>query len=438
MTKDHCLMLVVFSLLVIAGTVYTKKTDFFGVKQDFGYVDVRDKAHMFWWLQYSQGYQKVPLIMWLQGGPGGSSTGFGNFEELGPYDTDLKPRNTTWLSVASLLFVDNPVGAGYSYVDSDDAFTTDVSMIAADMMVLLTSFFNNPAGKNFQETPFYIFCESYGGKMTAAISKSLNQAISAGKIKVNFKGLALGDSWISPIDSTLAWAPYILTNSIIDESGYNKINEAAQKMSNMIGKGMWKQATDQWGVVQGILERESNGVNFYNMLAWGASESGLMNKYSNLKDRMVNRMIGPLQDDKLTILMNGPIKKMLKIPEKVIWGAQSGKVFTYQAEDFMKPVVDIVDYLIQNTSLSVVVYTGQLDIIVATPGTEKWITQLGIYSSYFNSTRQPLYDPFTKLTTAFYKTVKNFSVYWILDAGHMVPLDNGNAALEMVKRVISK
>lgn len=54
------------------------------------------------------------------------------------------------LSVASLLFVDNPVGAGYSYVDSDDAFTTDVSMIAADMMVLLTSFFNNPAGKNFQ------------------------------------------------------------------------------------------------------------------------------------------------------------------------------------------------------------------------------------------------------------------------------------------------
>lgn len=71
--------------------------------------------------------------------------------------------------------------------------------------------------------------------------------------------------------------------SIIDESGYYKINEAAQKMSKMIGEGMWKQATDQWGVVQGILETESNGVNFYNMLAWGASESGLMKKYSNLK-----------------------------------------------------------------------------------------------------------------------------------------------------------
>ena len=71
--------------------------------------------------------------------------------------------------------------------------------------------------------------------------------------------------------------------SIIDENGYNKINEAAQKMSKMIGKGMWKQATDQWGVVQAILEKESNGVNFYNMLDWGASESALKKKNYNLK-----------------------------------------------------------------------------------------------------------------------------------------------------------
>jgi hypothetical protein len=60
----------------------------------------------------------------------------------------------------------------------------------------------------------------------------------------------------------------------------------------MIGKGMWKQATDQWGVVQGILERESNGVNFYNMLAWGASESGLMKKIkTNLNKKLKQILI---------------------------------------------------------------------------------------------------------------------------------------------------
>lgn len=36
---------------------------------------------------------------------GASGVGFGNFQEIGPLDTDLKPRNSTWLQKADLLFV---------------------------------------------------------------------------------------------------------------------------------------------------------------------------------------------------------------------------------------------------------------------------------------------------------------------------------------------
>ncbi len=43
---------------------------------------------------------------------------------------------------ASVLFVDNPVGTGYSYTDTEDALTKDVAMVASDMMVLLKSFFS--------------------------------------------------------------------------------------------------------------------------------------------------------------------------------------------------------------------------------------------------------------------------------------------------------
>ena len=57
---------------------------------------------MFWWLYYTtdenvKSFTEKPLIIWLQGGPGSSSTGYGNFEELGPYDMDLNPRNHTWV-----------------------------------------------------------------------------------------------------------------------------------------------------------------------------------------------------------------------------------------------------------------------------------------------------------------------------------------------------
>ena len=38
------------------------------------------------------------------------------------------------------MFVDNPVGAGYSYVDDTSLLTTDVSQIADDLIVLFTGF----------------------------------------------------------------------------------------------------------------------------------------------------------------------------------------------------------------------------------------------------------------------------------------------------------
>lgn len=76
----------------------------------------------------------------MQGGPGGSSTGFGNFQEIGPFDVMMNPRNTTWVQVANVLFVDNPVGTGYSYVDEDSAYTTNVDEIAADLFTLFDAF----------------------------------------------------------------------------------------------------------------------------------------------------------------------------------------------------------------------------------------------------------------------------------------------------------
>lgn len=45
------------------------------------------------------------------------------------------------VQAASVLFVDNPVGTGFSYTDSPDAYATDVATVASDMLVLLENFF---------------------------------------------------------------------------------------------------------------------------------------------------------------------------------------------------------------------------------------------------------------------------------------------------------
>ena len=62
-----------------------------------------------------------PIIIVFNGGPGGASLGM-NFFAMGPYVSDgtsnLFPFSEyTWAKNASLLFVDNPAGVGFSYAE---------------------------------------------------------------------------------------------------------------------------------------------------------------------------------------------------------------------------------------------------------------------------------------------------------------------------------
>lgn len=166
---------------------------------------------MFWWLHYTTAqtpqFTDRPLILWLQGGPGSSSTGYGNFEILGPLDLDLNERSFTWIKTHNVLFVDNPVGTGYSYVDHNKYLTKDNQQIARDLVELLRGFY--VAQPDFRTVPLHIFGESYGGKMAIEFAHELYTEIAGGRIESNLITVAMGDAWISPIDSTLSWAPYL-------------------------------------------------------------------------------------------------------------------------------------------------------------------------------------------------------------------------------------
>ena len=53
--------------------------------------------------------------------------------------TTLSPSQMQ-VQAANVLFVDNPVGTGYSYCDTDDAFTSNVDEIAKDLVTLFSAF----------------------------------------------------------------------------------------------------------------------------------------------------------------------------------------------------------------------------------------------------------------------------------------------------------
>ncbi|XP_002160212.1 retinoid-inducible serine carboxypeptidase [Hydra vulgaris] len=405
--------------------------------EDWGYVNIRQDAYTFWWLYSAEDVEKslsLPLVLWLQGGPGASSTGFGNFMEIGPLDSNLNPRQNTWVKISNLLFVDNPVGAGFSYVTNPDAYTRNVTQIAEDLYIFLKYFFSKKP--EFSTVPFYITCESYGGKMTSAFGVRLLEGIKNKDINCNFKGVALGDSWISPVDSVMTWGPYLYQYNLLDEKDLQTVMDISNKTAQAVLDNNFSLATDLWSETEEVISSLTDNVNVYNVLQHNAPE--LLTKSNS--NKFYNRYFAVYYQDNLSDLMNGAIRKKLRvIPDSVTWGGQSNDVFKYQSEDFMKPVIKAVDILI-SSGIKVVVYQGQLDMICDTPGAELWIKKLqwNKLESFLNQKRIPLYvKEKGSDTQGFLKKLDNFSLYYIMNAGHMVPTDNSEMALEMLQQILN-
>ncbi|KAI7756615.1 hypothetical protein M8C21_021366, partial [Ambrosia artemisiifolia] len=395
----------------------------------WGYVQVRPGAHMFWWY-YKSPYivhdpkKPWPIVLWLQGGPGSSGVGIGNFGEVGPLDRNLKPRNSTWLKKADLLFVDNPVGTGYSFVEDKELLVKNDEEAAKDLTTLLIKLFNR--NKSLQRKPLYIVAESYGGKYAVTLGLSALKAIKAGKLKLKLGGIALGNSWMSPVDFVESWAPLLKDFSRIDNSGLKTSKRLVEDIKKQIAKGQMKEATKTWGELELVIMNSSNHVDFYNIMRDDGSPPMSMTTNELSRKTMVNsytrnldslRVLPGLVED-LKPLMNGVVKKKLKIPKDVNWSEQGDVVFEYFSGDFMTPRIKEVDKLL-NAGVQVTIYNGQLDLICSTKGAEAWVEKLkwkGL-KTFLEMDRTPAFCGDDKETKAFRKSYKNFHFYWILKAG---------------------
>ncbi|XP_068200296.1 retinoid-inducible serine carboxypeptidase-like isoform X2 [Palaemon carinicauda] len=383
----------------------------------------------------------------------------------------MQNRTNAWTEQVNVLFVDNPVGTGFSYVNNTSLLAQNNSAIADDLVSFMKGFFKKVP--EFETVPLYIFAESYGGKMAVQFAQSLKKAVEAKKITCQLAGVALGDSWISPVDAVDSWGPFLYATSLVDSVGLSAIAAKSKAVADAVKAGKMDNATILWSETEELVEKLTNNVNFYNILSPPEASSS-RHEASDLKTSThephpneISRAFGPFPTTpepmpvprhsfssshieklyerhvgKMTAaldkLMNGPVKDKLKIiPKNVTWGGQSASVFEALSADFMATAVQNVESLLNNTAVKIVVYNGQLDLIVDTPGVEKWVENLK-----WAGTPQWLEAPRKAMegadgrTAAFAKSYKNFTFYWIMDAGHMVPADNSAIALKIMKEIV--
>lgn len=94
-----------------------------------------------------------------------------------------------------------------------------------------------------------------------------------------------------------------------------------------------------------------------------------------------------------------------------------------------------MEKLLNETSVEVNIITGQLDLIVATPGTIEWVNKVHWpgASGYAESERK--FMGVNNVLEGYYKKHNKLAVFWINRAGHMVPADNPGAMDWILQRV---
>lgn len=179
----------------------------YGESQWIGTVNVREGRDLFYWYFDSRNDpDNDPLILWINGGPGTSSM-MGLFTEMGPCwlnpnTTKAQPNPWSWNNNASVLFLDQPAGAGLSHLASGFAVPSSDQDAAKDFLQFLNIFFTDifPEKKTRR---MHIAAESYGGHYGPIYIKHVLDSQRQG---------------LTSFEGNLA--SLILINSLIDWYGY--------------------------------------------------------------------------------------------------------------------------------------------------------------------------------------------------------------------------
>ena len=179
---------------------------------DAGYVSVNGGAHnLFYWMFESRSSpQTDPLILWLSGGPGCSSS-LALFGENGPLsvnsDLSLNVNPYSWTSNATVVWVDSPVGTGFSHgvgLDhNEDAVAADLTEFVQGFMVRYPQ---------YASLDFYVYGESYAGHYVPVAAKSIMDNLAG---SVRLKGAAIGNGLTNPMVQYEYYAPFAHAHGLV-------------------------------------------------------------------------------------------------------------------------------------------------------------------------------------------------------------------------------
>jgi len=198
-----------------------------------GYVTVdptAGRALFYYFVESPQNSSTKPLVLWLNGGPGCSSLGYGAMEELGPFRVNsdgntLYKNDYAWNNEANVLFLESPAGVGFSYSNTtSDYQNVGDNKTASDSYKFLVNWLEK--FPEYKTRDFFITGESYAGHYVPQLAYTIvSQNKITNQTKINLKGIAIGNAWIDASTGTQGGYDYLWTHALNSDETNAGINK---------------------------------------------------------------------------------------------------------------------------------------------------------------------------------------------------------------------
>ncbi|KAK3307942.1 pheromone-processing carboxypeptidase KEX1 [Chaetomium strumarium] len=412
------------------------------VKMHAGHIEITPEHNgniFFWHFQNKHIANKQRTVIWLNGGPGCSSED-GALMEIGPYrvkdDNTLVYNDGAWNEFANVLFVDNPVGTGYSYVNTN-AFVHELDDMAEQFVTFLEKWY--ALFPEYEHDDLYIAGESYAGQHIPYIAKHIlaRNKLPTTKHKWNLMGLLIGNGWISPPEQYEAYLQFAFQKGLVQKGSdiANKL-EVQQRLCQK-----------ELAVSEGIVDNPDCEKILQDLLQLTSSR----NKDNRLE--CYNMYDVRLKDVYPSCGMNWPpdlkqVTPYLRRKEVVEalhvnankatgWVECDGSVIANFKPVKSKPSIDLLPDIL--TEVPIILFSGSEDLICNHLGTEALISNMawngGKGFELSPGTWAPRRDwTFEGEAAGFWQEARNLTYVVFYNSSHMVPFDHPRRTRDMLDR----
>ncbi|XP_041996822.1 serine carboxypeptidase-like [Salvia splendens] len=379
-------------------------------------------ARMFYFFFESRNSTTDPVVIWLTGGPGCSSE-MALFYENGPFtiadNLTLVRNEYGWDQVSNIIFVDQPIGTGFSYSSDKRDIRHNEHDVSDDLYDFIQAFFTEHP--ELANNDFFITGESYAGHYIPAFAGRVHRGNKEGEgIHVNLKGFAMGNGLTDPGIQYAAYADYALDMGILTQSEHDRINkvlplcEAAIKLCGTDGTLSCMAAYFVCNTIFSSIISHAGDVNYYDIRK--KCIGSLCYDFSNLEK----------------FLNEKPVRTALGVGD-IEFVSCSPTVYQAMLMDWMRNLETGIPALLED-GIKMLVYAGEYDLICNWLGNSRWVhaMQWSGQNDFESSPEVPFQvDGSDAGLLTSYGPLSFLKVH---DAGHMVPMDQPKAALEMLKR----